>query len=190
MTTARVPGRIYVYSAPGYDTEWTRTTGSTTVTGRGRYKVGYTGREDPRVRIKEQTGTLYPGGDGIVIHIDEPAVLDDGSPFDDHAVHRVLDAAGVQRTSEVVEATLDEVKAAIAAVRSGSVYDPSRTQDFGMRPEQQRPWSRQPATSLSTPMIRFRPGFCGRRQDAVREDVRRVSVGEAHGLEAGTGPHL
>ena len=132
----RATGRIYVYSAPGYDTEWTRTTGSTTVTGCGRYKVGYTGRQDPRVRIKEQTGTLYPGGDGIVIHIDEPAVRDDGTSFDDHAVHKVLDAAGVQRTSEVVEATLDEVKAAIAAVRSGLAYDPSRTQDFGMRPEQ------------------------------------------------------
>ena len=54
------PGRIYVYSAPGYDTEWTRTTGATSITGRGRYKVGYTGRPDPRVRVKEQTGTVYP----------------------------------------------------------------------------------------------------------------------------------
>ena len=40
-------GRIYVYSAPGYDTEWSRTVGSTTVRGRGRFKVGYTGRPDP-----------------------------------------------------------------------------------------------------------------------------------------------
>lgn len=135
--TEKAPGRIYVYSAPGYDTAWTRTVGSSTVEGRGRYKVGYTGRKDPRVRIKEQTGTLYPGGDGIVIHVDEPSVREDGTTFDDHAVHAVLDAAGIQRQSEVVEATLDEIRAAIAAVRSGRPYDPGRTDDFSLRPEQQ-----------------------------------------------------
>lgn len=129
-------GRIYVYSAPGYDTEWSRTTGSTTISGRGRFKVGYTGRPDPRVRIKEQTGTLYPSQEDIVIHLDEPAVRSDGTFFDDHAIHKVLDAAGVQRSSEVVEATLSEIQAAIAAVRSGQKYDSTRTQDFGLRQEQ------------------------------------------------------
>lgn len=137
MSKSKSGGRIYVYSAPGYDTEWSRTVGSSTLSGRGRFKVGYTGRPDPRVRIKEQTGTVYPGGDGIVVHIDEPAVRADGSTFDDHAVHKVLDAAGVQRSSEVVEATLSEVRAAIAAVRAGRTYDPSRTDDFPMRPEQE-----------------------------------------------------
>jgi hypothetical protein len=136
VSKSKAPGRIYVYSAPGYDTEWTRTLGSTTITGRGRLKVGYTGRPDPRVRIKEQTGTVYPDGDGIVIHLDEPAVRANGTGFDDHAVHKVLDAAGVQRASEVVEATLSEVRAALAAVRAGRPYDPTRTDDFSMRPEQ------------------------------------------------------
>lgn len=134
--TGRSPGRIYVYSAPGYDTGWSRTVGSTTIAGRGRLKVGYTGRADPRVRVREQTGTVYPDGDGIVMLLDEPAVRADGTPFDDHAVHRVLDVAGVQRSSEVVEATLAEVRAAIAAVRAGKPYDPARTDDFPMRPEQ------------------------------------------------------
>ncbi len=132
----KAAGRIYVYSAPGYDTEWTRTVGSTTVGGKGRYKVGYTGRKDPRVRIKEQTGTLYPGGEGIVIHVDELAVREDGTNFDDHAVHQLLDSAGIQRTSEVVEASIGEIRAAIAAVRAGRAYDPGRTEDFTMRPEQ------------------------------------------------------
>ena len=82
--TAGVPGgRIYVYTAPGYDTPWIRTVGTTTVEGRGRLKVGYTGRPDPRVRVKEQTGTVYPDGEGIVIHLDEP-----GSPRGRHRVHR------------------------------------------------------------------------------------------------------
>lgn len=132
----QVGGRIYVYSAPGYDTEWARTVGSTSVEGRGRYKVGYTGRPDPRVRIKEQTGTVYPGGEGIVVHLDEPAVREDGTAFTDHDVHKVLDAAGIGRQSEVVEASLDEIRAAIAAVRGWWPYDPSRTQAFGLRPEQ------------------------------------------------------
>lgn len=131
------PGRVYVYSAPGYEAPWTRTVGSTSSEGHGRFKVGYTGRKDPRVRIKEQTGTLYPGGDGIVIHIDEEAVRDDGTTFDDHDVHRVLDSAGIQRQSEVVDATLDEIRAAIAAVRTNRPYDAERTADFPMRPEQQ-----------------------------------------------------
>lgn len=134
--TSKPPGRIYVYSAPGYDIEWTRTVGSTSMSGQGRLKVGYTGRKDPRVRVKEQTGTVYPNGEGITIHLDEAAERADGTPFTDHDVHKVLDAAGVGRTQEVVEATLDEVRAAIAAVRTGRPYDPGRTQDFGMRPEQ------------------------------------------------------
>jgi len=137
VSKAKTAGRIYVYSAPGYDTEWTRTVGSTSVEGKSKFKVGFTGREDPRVRIKEQTGTVYPGGEGIVVHIDEPAVRADGSTFDDHAVHKVLDAAGVQRSSEVVEATLGEIRAAIAAVRAGRTFDPTRTDDFPMRPEQE-----------------------------------------------------
>ena len=134
----RPPGRIYVYTAPGYDTEWTRTVGSSSTEGRGRLKVGWTGRPDPRVRIKEQSGTMYPDGEGIVILLDEPAVRVDGTGFTDGDIHRILDNAGVQRNSEVVEATLDEVKAAIAAVRSGLDYDPLRTEDFKPRPEQQQ----------------------------------------------------
>ncbi|MGP5165114.1 restriction endonuclease [Arthrobacter rhombi] len=129
-------GRVYVYSAPGYDVDWLRVTGTESVEGRGRLKIGYTGRPESRVRVKEQTGTVYPDGEGVVIHLDEPALRDDKTPFTDHDVHKILVAAGVNRTSEVFEATLDEVHAAIVAVRTGRPYDPSRTGDFGMRPEQ------------------------------------------------------
>lgn len=137
MKQEKRPGRIYVYAAPGYDTEWVRTSGSVTITGRGKFKVGYTGRSDPKIRIREQTGTLYPGGEGITIFLDEPAVRQDGTAFDDHAVHKVLDQAGIQRTSEVVEATLEEIRAAIASVKKGNEYDPQRTESFELRPEQE-----------------------------------------------------
>ena len=132
----RTAGRIYVYSAPGYDVSWTRTVGSTSVDGQGMLKVGWTGRADALVRIKEQTGTVYPDGEGVVVHLDEEAVKADGTPFTDRDVHKVLKQAGVQHTSEVFRATLDEVRAAITAVRTGRSYDPDRTADFTMRPEQ------------------------------------------------------
>lgn len=137
QATGKPSGRIYVYSAPGYDETWVRTVGGTTIEGRGKYKVGFTGRPDPSVRIKEQTGTIYPGGEGIVVHLDVPAVRENGETFDDHAVHRVLDGIGAQRKSEVVEASLEEIKAAVAAVRSGRKFDVTRTEDFPLRPEQQ-----------------------------------------------------
>lgn len=137
MKKEKPPGRIYVYSAPGYDTEWVRTAGSVTIAGRGKFKVGYTGRPDSKVRIKEQTGTLYPGGEELTILLDEPAIRHDGTVFDDHAVHKVLDQAGVQRNSEVVEATLEEIRAAIASVKKGKAYDPNRTESFELRPEQE-----------------------------------------------------
>lgn len=131
-------GRIYVYSAPGYDTTWTRTKGAATVSGRGKLKVGWTGRTDARIRVKEQTGTVYPDGEGIVIHLDEPAVREDGTSFTDTDVHHLLDQAGINRTGEVVEATLDEVRAAITAVRARRPYDPVRTNHFTLRPEQHK----------------------------------------------------
>ena len=46
-------------------------------------------------------------------------------------------STGSRRTQEWFEATLDEVKAAIVAVRNGTHFDSDRTADFGMRPEQE-----------------------------------------------------
>lgn len=129
-------GRIYVYAAPGYDTLWERTVGSTTIEGRGKFKVGYTTHDDVWVRIKQQTGTMHPTQEGIVLHLETDAVRADGTEFKDHAVHAVLVQQGVRRDSEVFEATLDEIKAAIASVKSGNAFDAERTADFGMRPEQ------------------------------------------------------
>lgn len=131
-------GRIYVYSAPGYDTTWERTTGTQTIAGRGKFKVGWTGRPDASVRIREQTGTCYPDGTDITLHLDEPAVRADGTPFTDHDVHHILDNAGIHRTSEVIEATLPEIQAAIVAARTRRPYDPGRTASFPPRPEQQQ----------------------------------------------------
>lgn len=184
---AEKTGRIYVYSAPGYDTDWVRTTGGMTVEGRGRYKVGYTGRSDPMIRIKEQTGTVYPDGDGIVVHLDEPAIREDGTAFTDHTVHKVLTDAGIHRTSEVFEATFDEILAALAAVRASQPYDSGRTASFGMRPEQADAVEQtasyyashaedpQPARFLWNAKMRFGKTFAT-YQLAKRLHLRRILV--------------
>lgn len=131
--------RIYVYTVLGKDSEpWTRTAGTTLVDGVGLLKVGQTTKGTARARVKQQLNTAYPGLKGVDILLDEPATRADGTEFSDHDVHTALVAAGINRTGgEWFEATLDEVKAAIQVVRSGINYQPTRTQSFGMRPEQQ-----------------------------------------------------
>ncbi|GCD88773.1 GIY-YIG nuclease family protein [Nocardioides sp. LS1] len=136
--------RIYVYRIINEnDVDWERHVGSTKSTGRGLLKVGETTKPTARERIYQQLGTAYPGLAGVEILIDEPAQRADGTWFGDRDVHAVLKAQGIKairgpkKDSEKFEATLDEVKAAIVAVRNGTTFESSRTLDFPMRPEQE-----------------------------------------------------
>lgn len=131
--------RIYAYTHSGKDSEtWERTVGQTRATGTGLIKVGHTTRRSARERIKQQLGTAYPNLEGVTILLDEEATRDDGSEFTDHRVHAALVAAGIKRPGgEWFEATLDEVRAAIHTVRTGTDFDATRTTKFAMRPEQQ-----------------------------------------------------
>ena len=130
--------RIYVYTVVGKDAEpWERTEGSTLITGAGLLKVGQTTKGTARARVKQQLNTAYPGLKGVSILLDEVATDAQGNEFSDHDVHAALVAAGINRIGgEWFEATLDEVKAAIQVVRSGIAYQPKRTKDFPLRPEQ------------------------------------------------------
>lgn len=131
--------RIYVYTVVGKDAEpWERSDGATLTKGAGLLKVGQTTKGTARARIKQQLNTAYPGLVGVSILLDEPATRSDGSEFSDHEVHAAIVAAGINRTGgEWFEATLEELKAAVQVVRSGTSYSPKRTQAFGMRPEQE-----------------------------------------------------
>jgi len=135
-----VTNRIYAYTVVGKDAEpWERVIGQTRITGEGLIKVGQTTKPSARARIKQQLGTLYPKLDGVEILLDEPAVKDDGTEFTDHKVHEALVKAGIRRPGgEWFEATLDEVRAAINKVKLGVPFDATRTDSFGMRPEQAR----------------------------------------------------
>lgn len=130
--------RIYAYSLPGKDTQtWERTSGGTHVTGTGLIKVGDTTKANVLERIKQQLGTAYPHLDGVTLLLDTEAQRVDGTAFRDHDVHRALVARGIRKDAEWFEATVEEVQAAIVAVRNGKPYDGTRTADFGMRPEQE-----------------------------------------------------
>jgi T5orf172 domain len=135
-----VPNRIYAYTVVGKDGEpWERTIGQVHLTGEGLIKVGQTTKASARARIKQQLGTAYPNLDGVEILLDESAEKDDGTDFTDHEVHEALVKAGIRRPGgEWFEATLDEVRAAINKVRLGVPFDATRTNSFGMRPEQAR----------------------------------------------------
>ena len=135
----QTPRRIYAYTVVGKDKQaWTRTVGSTAITGEGLVKVGETTKDTAKARVKEQLGTAFPGLVGVDILLDVSARRSDGTYFRDHAVHKALAAAGVRRVGrEWFEATVEEVQAAIASVRSGTTFDSTRIDDFPMRPEQE-----------------------------------------------------
>ena len=129
---------IYAYTVPGRkDHPWERTAGQTHTTGVGLIKVGETTKPTAAERIKQQLNTAYPGLKGVDVLLEQEAKRADGTWFGDRDVHRALVAQGIAKEQEWFECTLDEVKAAIVAVRNGSAYESQRTQDFPMRPEQE-----------------------------------------------------
>lgn len=100
---------------------------------RGQLKVGYTDR-DARTRILEQTKTAQVN---FRLVLEESAVRDDGSAFDDHPVHRLLGQKFTRTGGEWFRCSVKDVRNAIEAVRERRGSITQRTQSFGMRPEQQ-----------------------------------------------------
>lgn len=103
---------------------------------RGLLKVGYTTRT-AELRIGEQHKIKRPGGKPYAIVFEQSAMRQDGTSFDDHAVHRMLERSGHPKVEgEWYRCTADDVRAAWLAVRDrlDTAYD--RTETFAMRPEQ------------------------------------------------------
>ncbi|MBX9679380.1 MAG: GIY-YIG nuclease family protein, partial [Gemmataceae bacterium] len=99
----------------------------------GLLKVGYTERIAAH-RIAEQ----FPSGlDAYRIELTESAMRSDGSSFTDHDVHRHLRAKGIKNTThEWFKCTVQQVLAAVVAVRERRANVEDRTLSFGLRPEQ------------------------------------------------------
>jgi hypothetical protein len=103
----------------------------------GFLKVGYAGK-DVQKRVAQQYPTARPGKPPYRIVLEESAMKNDGSSFSDHDVHRLLrkrEFLNPKRT-EWFKCSVDDVKAAILAVKNGEDYELSRNWDFKMRPEQ------------------------------------------------------
>ncbi len=105
---------------------------------KGLLKVGYTA-VDVDKRVAQQYPTKRP--DGSVpyrIVLRESAMYPDGTHFRDSDVHRMLKKKEVQGMGgEWYRCTVDDVMAAIVAVRNRTDNVENRTQTFGMRPEQE-----------------------------------------------------
>ena len=113
--------KIYAYTDKSYE---------------GLLKIGYTA-VDVKKRVAEQYPTKRPGDLPYRIVFEESAVRNDGSYFDDHAVHKYLMKKSVKRKGgEWFACSISQLKAAVYALKTGKQSEDNRTWDFKMRPEQ------------------------------------------------------
>lgn len=120
--------KIYAYEHIGVESQ------------KGYIKVGYTVRdvEDRVYEIEHTGGVPYR----ILAYWN--AMKNDGSVFTDHDVHAVLKKKGYRQLNEGEDrnewfkCSLNDVKAAVTAVQTGTENVENRTQTFAMRPEQEQ----------------------------------------------------
>lgn len=97
-------------------------------------KVGYTTR-NAKDRIKEQ---LQTSGVEYKILLEESAIKNDGSTFDDHEVHRYLIKQNIPNTDgEWFKCSVKDIKSAILTIRNNEEHMKNRIYDYKMRPEQE-----------------------------------------------------
>lgn len=106
----------------------------------GLLKIGYTTKLAEE-RVSQFDSILTPTGQpSHEVVYSESAMYPDGSSFKDHDVHRELIKRGFKRqgNSEYFKCDVEDVKAAILAVKTRSTNYENRTESFSMRPEQER----------------------------------------------------
>lgn len=102
----------------------------------GMLKVGYTTR-DVETRIREQYPVALPV-QSWKVELVRPAMRNDGTTFDDHAVHEVLEKSHFQNVNgEWYQCDVKDVEHAIKAVAVGVKTILRRDRTFTMRPEQE-----------------------------------------------------
>lgn len=104
----------------------------------GSLKVGYTTRKNVEDRIREQYPLALPTNEKpyhLLFHTE--SIKEDGSVFTDKNIHHYLVNKKFKYTSEWFKCSLDDVKAAVIAIKNGIQNVENRTQTFKMRPEQE-----------------------------------------------------
>ena len=107
---------------------------------KGLLKVGYTTKLVTK-RVSEFDSIKTPSGlPSHEVVYSESAMYEDGSSFMDHEVHKELMRRGFERKgkSEYFKCTVEDVKAAIIAVKTGTHNYENRINSFKMRPEQEK----------------------------------------------------
>ena len=116
---------IYAYEKPGEDF-------------RGLLKVGYT-EKNVETRVAQQFPTKGPDDTEQyrIVYV-ESAMRNDGTCFTDHDVHRMLRKKHVVGVGgEWFRCSVEELKAAVIAVKNGGLNEENRTETFSLRPEQE-----------------------------------------------------
>lgn len=102
----------------------------------GLLKIGYTAGDVER-RVKEQYPVIRPDISYSIV-FDKSAMRNDGTQFTDHDIHRVLRANGFENPNgEWYKCSLNDLEAAYLAVQMRIKNIENRTQNFGLRPEQE-----------------------------------------------------
>jgi len=103
---------------------------------KGLLKIGFT-TGNVEHRVAQQYPTLRPGGKPYEIIFQQSAMRSDGSVFTDREVHKYLRGRGYKcAAGEWFECTVEDLQAAIIAVREGITNEENRDWSFSMRPEQ------------------------------------------------------
>ena len=103
----------------------------------GCLKIGFTTR-NVFDRMKEHYPTITPTL-SYKIEFVESAMYPDGSNFTDHDIHRYLEKHNFKNVAgEWYKCSVNDVKAAWLAVLNKIENEEQRTQNFKMRPEQER----------------------------------------------------
>ena len=98
---------------------------------KGQLKIGQTHRS-ALARVTEQIGATRAA---FNIVFEENAMRNDGSAFSDHDIHNYLRNKGFYNPDgEWFECTVENVSAAIIALKSGEINEENRSLDFSMRP--------------------------------------------------------
>ena len=105
---------------------------------KGWLKVGYT-TKNVKERIQEQYPQHSPDNLPCNILHTEHAINSDGTTFTDYTIHKILKDRGIKRMKnrEWFKCSLNDVKAAIVAAKTGTKNIENRIFGFSMRPEQE-----------------------------------------------------
>lgn len=118
----QIKPQIYAYSDKAYP---------------GMLKVGYT-TKNVQERVAEQYPTLRPGEPTYKIVFEESTIREDGTYFDDHAVHKLLKSQGFDNPNgEWFRCDVRDVQSAVFTLKNRIENKERRTQNFRLRPEQE-----------------------------------------------------